>query len=181
MCASCEASKKSALHVHDKCARVSHFYTCMHAQLSSRKLCLIFLLRCPRSEGSGESALLARAISYNVHETGELANENLLLITYASRGCDISGRAFTSAQFPQSTLCYIHKALKYIKAQWPFRIKTSYRLRIKKVRSLIILRKHHLRIKKARSLVTFGKHHPIDFNRPRVKKTQSPFILRIAD
>ena len=52
----------------------------MHAQLSGRKISLKFLLRCARSEGSGESALFALAISYNVHEMGELANENLILV-----------------------------------------------------------------------------------------------------
>ena len=52
----------------------------MQAQLSSRDISLKFLSLCVRSEGSGESALLARAISFNFHEMGELANENLILI-----------------------------------------------------------------------------------------------------
>ena len=43
-------------------------------------LSLKFLSGCARSEGSGESTLLARAISYNFHGMGELANENLILI-----------------------------------------------------------------------------------------------------
>ena len=52
----------------------------MHAQLSSREISLKFLSRCARNEGLGESALLARAIIYNFHEMGELANKNLILI-----------------------------------------------------------------------------------------------------
>ena len=52
----------------------------MHAYLSSREISLKFLSRCARSEGSGESAPLASAISYNFHEMGELADENLILI-----------------------------------------------------------------------------------------------------
>ena len=51
----------------------------MHAQLSSREI-FKFLSRCARSEGSGETALLARARNYNFHEMGELAYENLILI-----------------------------------------------------------------------------------------------------
>ena len=63
----------------DECARVKPFLY-MHAQLSRREIRLKFLSRCARNEGSGESALLARAISYNFHEMGKLANENLILI-----------------------------------------------------------------------------------------------------
>ena len=78
MCSGSKASDKSALRIHargpkryelDECARVKFFY--MHAQLSSRKISLKFLSRCARREGSGESALLARAISYNFHKMGE--------------------------------------------------------------------------------------------------------------
>ena len=46
----------------------------------SREISLKFLSRCAISEGLEESALLARAISYNFQEMGELANENLILI-----------------------------------------------------------------------------------------------------
>ena len=63
----------------DECARVKPFLY-MHAQLSRREIRLKFLSRCARNEGSGESSLLARAISYNFHEMGKLANENLILI-----------------------------------------------------------------------------------------------------
>ena len=79
----------------------------------------------------------------------------------------MSRRAYTSAQSPRGLICYIHKALKEIKAQSPIRIKAFTCLRIKNSRSLITLR----------------KHHRIDFNRLRVMKlkAQSPFILRIAD
>ena len=51
----------------------------MHAQLSSREM-FNFFSQCARSEGSGETALLARARSYNFHEMGKLAYENLILI-----------------------------------------------------------------------------------------------------
>ena len=63
----------------DECARVKPFLY-MHAQLSSRKISIKFLSQCARSEGSGESALLARVISYSFLEMDELANENLILI-----------------------------------------------------------------------------------------------------
>ena len=52
----------------------------MHAYLSSREISLKFLSRCARSEGSCKSAPLASVISYNFHEMGELADENLILI-----------------------------------------------------------------------------------------------------
>ena len=51
----------------------------MHTQLSSRKIGLELLSECARSEGSGESVLLARAINYNFQEMGELPNENLII------------------------------------------------------------------------------------------------------
>ena len=78
-CALCFHARGPKRYDLNKCARVKPFLF-THAQLSSREIRLNVLSRCARSEGSGKSALLACATSYNFREIGELAYENLILI-----------------------------------------------------------------------------------------------------